>query len=52
MITGESDNFNEVWKQLISQNEIICAEKKLEKWISIDDMNQLNLANTVSDDKI
>ena len=52
MITYESLNFNEVWKQLISQNEIICAEKKLEKWISIDDMNQLNLANTVSDDTI
>lgn len=44
-LTKESENFNEVWKQLIIKKEIICAKETLAKWTSIDDLNQLNEAN-------
>lgn len=51
LITENTENFNEVWNQLIFQRELICSERIPKKWISIDDINQLNLANTPVDSK-
>lgn len=45
VLTKESENFNEVWKQLIIKKEVICAKDTLAKWTSIDYLNQLNEVN-------
>jgi NDP-sugar pyrophosphorylase family protein len=51
-ITQEVDNFNDLWKQLILRKEVICADTKLKRWISIDDLTQLNLANKNIDESL
>jgi len=44
-ITDKTDNFNDVWKQLIQLKEIKCSRKILDTWYSVDDLSQLETAS-------
>lgn len=44
-ITNETENFNDLWNQLIKKDEIFCSDNILKKWLSIDDISQLEAVN-------
>lgn len=41
------DDFYQVWKQLISQNQLYCSNVFPEKWFTVDTMEQLEKVNRV-----
>lgn len=41
------DDFYQVWKQLISQNQLYCSNVFPEKWFTVDTMEQLEKVNKV-----
>jgi NDP-sugar pyrophosphorylase family protein len=44
-ITNTTESFNCLWNELIKKKEIICSNNILEKWLSIDDLTQLDAIN-------
>jgi len=48
-ITKTTDNFNDVWDQLIQLKEIKCSRKVLDSWYSVDDLDQLKKASRYSE---
>ena len=44
-ITNTTESFNSLWNELIKKKEIICSNNILEKWLSIDDLTQLEAIN-------
>lgn len=44
-ITNTTESFNSLWNELIKKKEIICSNNILEKWLSIDDLTQLDAIN-------
>ena len=47
-LTTPSENFTDVWSQLILKQELHCSEVYPEKWISVDTVQQLNNIETAS----
>ena len=41
-ITDNSDNFSEVWSQLIKKRQLVCSKKILDKWYSVDNLTQIS----------
>ena len=41
-ITDNSDNFSEVWSQLIKKRQLVCSKKILDEWYSVDNLAQIN----------
>jgi len=44
-ITNTTESFNCLWNELIKKKEIICSNNILEKWLSIDNLTQLDAIN-------
>ena len=39
--TNKTENFNEVWKQLIKLKSIFCSKYPIKNWYAVDNINQL-----------
>ena len=44
-LTKKTNNFYEVWDQLIKMDQLYCSKQTIKNWYAIDNINQLKIVN-------